>query len=74
MNWTRLAGIRLGQRKANPGDAAGLQEICIDERLALRDMGGREPKKPLVTDPVKTCFECHTPRKANDYTFSTYLH
>jgi hypothetical protein len=35
---------------------------------------GGDPTKPLVTDPVKACFTCHIPQKANDYTFSTYLH
>ena len=35
---------------------------------------GGDPKKPLATDPVKMCFICHTPQKANDYTFSTFLH
>jgi hypothetical protein len=35
---------------------------------------GGDPKKPLAKDPVKMCFACHTPQKANDYTFSTYLH
>ena len=35
---------------------------------------GGDPKKPLVTEPGKMCFACHTPQKANDYTFSTYLH
>jgi Cytochrome P460 len=36
--------------------------------------GGGDPKKPLVTDAAKSCFACHTPQKANDYVFSTYLH
>jgi Cytochrome P460 len=35
---------------------------------------GGDPKKPLATDPVKMCFACHTPQKASDFTFSTYLH
>jgi Cytochrome P460 len=35
---------------------------------------GGDPKKPLATDPVKMCFTCHIPQKANDYTFSTFLH
>ena len=35
---------------------------------------GGDPQRPLVTDPVKTCFACHMPQKNNDYTFSTYLH
>jgi Cytochrome P460 len=32
--------------------------------------------KPLVPDAahaVKACFECHTPQKAQDFTFSTYI-
>ena len=32
--------------------------------------------KPLVPDAahaVPACFECHTPQKAQDYTFSTYI-
>jgi hypothetical protein len=30
--------------------------------------------KPIVNDPVKQCFTCHAPNKANDYVNSTYLH
>jgi hypothetical protein len=30
--------------------------------------------KPIVSDPVKQCFACHMPNKANDYVSSTYLH
>jgi len=33
-----------------------------------------DPSKPVVTDSVKQCFACHTPQKANDYVYSTYLH
>ena len=35
---------------------------------------GGDPTKPLVTDAATMCFACHTPQKASDYTFSTYLH
>jgi hypothetical protein len=35
---------------------------------------GGDPAKPIVTDAPKQCFACHTPNKANDYVFSTYLH
>jgi len=35
--------------------------------------GGGDPKKPLVTDATKQCFECHQPQKAQDYVYSTYL-
>jgi hypothetical protein len=32
-----------------------------------------DPNKPLVTDPVKQCFECHQPKKDQDYVYSTYI-
>jgi hypothetical protein len=32
-----------------------------------------EPKKPKVTDVVKQCFECHQPKKDQDYVYSTYI-
>ena len=32
-----------------------------------------DPKKPIVTDVVKQCFECHQPKKAQDYVYSTYI-
>jgi hypothetical protein len=35
---------------------------------------GGDPSKPIVNDPVKQCFACHTPNKENDYVFSAYLH
>jgi hypothetical protein len=27
----------------------------------------------LVTDPTKQCFECHQPKKNQDYVYSTYI-
>ena len=32
-----------------------------------------DPKKPIVTDAVKQCFECHAPQKNQDYVYSTYI-
>jgi len=32
-----------------------------------------DPKKPIVTDSSKQCFECHQPQKDQDYVFSTYI-
>jgi hypothetical protein len=32
-----------------------------------------DPKKPLVTNAAKQCFECHLPKKDQDYVYSTYL-
>jgi hypothetical protein len=34
---------------------------------------GGDPKKPIVTDAVKQCFECHQPKKDQDYVYSTYI-
>ncbi len=37
---------------------------------------GGDPAKPQVPDvahSVEACFACHTPQKAQDYTFSTYI-
>ena len=34
---------------------------------------GGNPTKPLVTDPTKQCFECHQPKKDQDYVYSTYI-
>ena len=34
---------------------------------------GGDPKKPIVTDATKQCFECHAPKKAQDYVYSTYI-
>jgi len=32
-----------------------------------------DPKKPVVTDAAKQCFECHVPKKDQDYVYSTYI-
>jgi len=34
---------------------------------------GGDPKKPLVTDAAKQCFECHQPKQSQDYVYSTYI-
>ena len=34
---------------------------------------GGDPKKPVVTDAAKQCFECHVPKKDQDYVYSTYI-
>ncbi len=34
---------------------------------------GGDPKKTVVTDPAKQCFECHQPKKDQDYVYSTYI-
>jgi len=34
---------------------------------------GGDSTKPIATDTVKQCFNCHVPQKAQDFTFSKYL-
>jgi Cytochrome P460 len=34
---------------------------------------GGDPKRPIVTDAAKQCFECHQPKKDQDYVYSTYI-
>ncbi len=34
---------------------------------------GGDVKKPIATDTVKQCFNCHVPQKAQDFTYSKYL-
>jgi Cytochrome P460 len=37
---------------------------------------GGDPAKPLIPDTahaIQACFACHTPQKAQDFTFSTYI-
>jgi hypothetical protein len=40
---------------------------------AFQAWAGGDPKKPLVTNPTKQCFECHQPKKDQDYVYSTYI-
>jgi len=34
---------------------------------------GGDPNRPAVTDAAKQCFECHQPKKDQDYVYSTYI-
>lgn len=35
--------------------------------------GGGDPQMPVVTDAAKQCFECHQPKKDQDYVFSAFI-
>ena len=63
-----------GRRKAIPVMLKDAKQYASTGGWGFQAWAGGDPQKPLATDPVKTCFACHTPQKANDYTFSTYLH
>ena len=62
-----------GVRKAIPVMLKDSKKYASTGGWGFQAWAGGDPKKPLVTDAVKSCFECHVPQKANDYTFSTYL-
>ncbi len=62
-----------GGRKAIPVMLKDSKKYASTGGWGFQAWAGGDPKKPLVTDAVKGCFECHAPQKANDYTFSTYL-
>jgi hypothetical protein len=63
-----------GSRKAIPVMLKDAKKYASTGGWGFQAWAGGDPQKPLVTDPVKTCFACHMPQKNNDYTFSTYLH
>jgi hypothetical protein len=63
-----------GSRKAIPVMLKSAKKYASTGGWGFQAWAGGDPKKPLVSDATTTCFACHTPQKANDYTFSTYLH
>jgi len=63
-----------GSRKAIPVMLKDAKKYASTGGWGFQALAGGDPTKPLVTDAAKMCFACHTPQKASDYTFSTYLH
>jgi hypothetical protein len=63
-----------GGRKAIPVMLKNAKRYASTGGWGFQAWAGGDPGKPLVTDSAKACFACHTPQKANDYTFSAYLH
>ena len=63
-----------GSRKAIPVMLKDARKYASTGGWGFQAWAGGDPNKPLAADPVKACFECHTPQKANDFTFSKYLH
>ena len=52
------------------------QKYSTNGGWGFQAWGGGEPSKPLVPDAAhatQACFVCHTPQKAQDFTFSTYI-
>jgi len=74
-NVSHVDGVFLqGSRKAIPVMLKDSKKYASTGGWGFQAWAGGDPQKPLVTDAVKQCFACHLPQKANDYTFSTYLH
>jgi hypothetical protein len=63
-----------GPRKAIPVMVKDARKYASTGGWGFQAWAGGDPKKPLVADAATMCFACHTPQKASDYTFSTYLH
>jgi len=63
-----------GSRKAIPVMLKDAKKYASTGGWGFQAWAGGDPTKPLVTDAATMCFACHTPHKASDYTFSTYLH
>ena len=62
------------------GDLKGVAVMVKDAKKYASTGGwgfqffaGGDPNKPIVTDATKQCFECHQPKKSQDYVYSTYI-
>src|SRR5580704_14413092 len=62
-----------GPRKATAIMLKDKKKYASTGGWGFQAWAGGDPAKPLVTDPVKQCFECHQPKKDQDYAFSTYI-
>jgi hypothetical protein len=62
-----------GPRKASAIMLKDKKKYASTGGWAFQAWAGGDPKKPLVTDPIKQCFECHQPKKDQDYVYSTYI-
>lgn len=62
------------------GDLKGLAQMVKDSKKYASTGGwgfqfwaGGDASKPIVTDPVKQCFDCHVPKRDQDYVYSSYI-
>ena len=77
---TDLHDFSVSEGTYNEGALKGLAVMVKDAKKYAATGGwgfqffvGGDPNKTIVTDAAKQCFECHTPQKAHDYVFSTYI-
>jgi hypothetical protein len=62
-----------GPRKATAIMLKDKKKYASTGGWGFQAWAGGDPTKPLVTDPTKQCFECHQPKKDQDYAYSTYI-
>jgi hypothetical protein len=62
-----------GPRKATAIMLKDRKKYASTGGWGFQAWAGGDPAKPLVTDPTKQCFECHQPKKDQDYVYSTYI-
>jgi Cytochrome P460 len=65
-----------GNKKAVPVMVKNAKKYAATGGWGFQVWAGGDPSKPLLPDPAHAelaCFACHTPQKAQDYTFSTYI-
>jgi hypothetical protein len=65
-----------GNKKAVPVMVKDAKKYATTGGWGFQVWAAGDPTKPLIPDndhAIKACFECHTPQKARDYTFSTYI-
>jgi hypothetical protein len=62
-----------GMRKGLAVMVKGQKKYASTGGWGFQLWAGGDPKKAVVTDAAKQCFECHQPKKDQDYVFSTYI-
>ena len=62
-----------GPRKATAIMLKDKRKYASTGGWGFQAWAGGDPTKPMVTDPTKQCFECHQPKKDQDYVYSTYI-
>jgi hypothetical protein len=62
-----------GPRKATAIMLKDKRKYASTGGWGFQAWAGGDPAKPFVTDPTKQCFECHQPKKNQDYVYSTYI-
>jgi hypothetical protein len=65
-----------GNKKAVTVMIKDAQKYSTNGGWGFQVWAGGDPSKPLVPDAAhatQACFVCHTPQKAQDFTFSTYI-